>query len=214
MTRSSITAIRRADSVMSAVSRYFNPDEYVGFGFLTGDPDEPASAFNFVHLHEHHIALWPRRQTAVEALERLASIACWEGTKLQLCLLPLLKRSRIGEAGAVREGRQIEISPKAVLRKAPKRQGQRVPARRRAGSREKAICAPRPFEGLEVAHATEDDFSHAAALAPGIEAERLFVPLSGAPVSRGYSRLRSGREPGRHFPQPLFLVPANEACNS
>lgn len=70
-----------------------DPDDYLGFGYFSGDIDVAASRFNFVHLHRSHIGRWQDLNVALEALENLLDSNEWEGDRLTKLIAELRQYS-------------------------------------------------------------------------------------------------------------------------
>lgn len=68
---------RRSCVVCGEVIR--DPDNFLGFGYLTGDGELAASRFNYVQLHRSHIGSWQDLDAALEALEELRDSGRWQG---------------------------------------------------------------------------------------------------------------------------------------
>jgi hypothetical protein len=70
-----------------------DPDDYLGFGYLTSDPELAAARFNYVQLHRSHVGRWRDLGAAVVALEQLRDSGRWQGPALATLIAELLERS-------------------------------------------------------------------------------------------------------------------------
>lgn len=71
-----------------------DPDDFLGFGYLTGDSELAASRFNYVQLHRSHVDRWPDLPKALEALEQLRDSGKWEGDWLPRLIGELREHSK------------------------------------------------------------------------------------------------------------------------
>ena len=81
---SSVENARRPDQRICLVcdQQVTDPADYIGWGFLTDDPAEPASNYNFVHLHQTHVCFWGARRRVLAAIGELDSSGKWRGDAL------------------------------------------------------------------------------------------------------------------------------------
>jgi hypothetical protein len=63
-----------------------DPDDYLGFGYLSGDTGLAASGFNYVHLHRSHISGGGISAQLFKRLKSFATLAHGRGTGSQLLL--------------------------------------------------------------------------------------------------------------------------------
>lgn len=83
---------RRACAVCGEPIR--DPDDFLGFGYLTNDPDLAAARFNYLQLHRSHIGRWQDLDAAVVALEQLRDSGRWQGAWLATLIRQLLDGRR------------------------------------------------------------------------------------------------------------------------
>jgi hypothetical protein len=55
------------------------PDDYIGFGYLTNDKDSPIYPYNHLHFHRQHLGQWSDRLRALTFLEAYQAEGKWKG---------------------------------------------------------------------------------------------------------------------------------------